>query len=134
MVKVMFPDRAIKCEEIHPGKINDILFMNFGGEKVIFTGCTDGKIRVFKIKSDNSGFEKQLEHPTPNTYVTKFVVNDQYIICALQNGKFLGWNLGQNTFDDSPGHDKGEINTVLKHISYILSADTSGTVQIRDLN
>ena len=108
--------------------------MKWNEQKVVFTACNDGKIRVFKIKDDNSGFEKLLDHPTPNTYVTNFVINDQYVICSLQNGNYLGWNLSTNSFDDSPGHDNSEITTLLKHMSFILSADKIGNIQIRDLN
>ena len=90
--------------------------MKWNGAQVVFTGYTDGKIRVFKIKEDNSGFEKQLEHPTPNAYVNKFTLSgEQYIICALSNGKYLGWNLSSNSFDDCPGHESAEIVALTKY-------------------
>lgn len=47
----------------------------------------------------------------------------------------MGWNLNSNSFDESPGHDTGcLITSMIKHDSFILSADNLGTVQVRDLN
>ena len=57
------------------------------------------------------------------------------MIYSLQNGKFMGWDIGNNKFDERDGHTAGNLVTCLiKHESYILSADNAGIIQYRDLN
>jgi hypothetical protein len=56
---------------------------------------------------------------------------DQFLLCALNNGQFLGWVLSSNSLENQPGHP-AEISTVCMHQNFVLSADTRGVVQIRD--
>jgi len=97
MLQVMFTESSINCQEPHNGLITDILFIQMNGQNIVFTTCVDSKIRVFGIKPDNSGFEKMLEHSIPNSFGTKlFKSGEAQVICALDNGKFLAWNLTAN--------------------------------------
>ena len=79
--------------------------MLMGAQKIVFTASMDCKIRGFVFEENNT-LKQVVEHPTPNTFVTKFLKSsDTFLICALASGKFLGWNLSSNSFDESAGHN-----------------------------
>lgn len=130
----MFPTSQFIGNDPHSGPMTDMFFMVLNGQRVLFTASSDGKIRAFILKEDNT-LQKQIEHPVNGGYVTRFIKgNDSFLICALSNGKFLGWMLDTNSFQEQEGHLNSPITAILRHQSFVLSADGSGKVQVRDLN
>lgn len=127
-LQVMFAQTNQISDDPHQGPFTDIHYMVLNGQRIVLTASQDCKIRAYKFGDDNS-LQKLLEHPIQNAYVTRFVqANESFLICSLSNGKFLGWNLGPNSFDESPGHDNQAITAMYKHQSFILSADQGGNI------
>jgi hypothetical protein len=75
---------------------------------------------------------------TQQQIVTKIIKsNDSYLILALQNGLYLGWDLNKNpvAFDNAPGLDNNRsFTSIVKHGPCILSGDNAGMIQIRNLD
>jgi len=71
LLTVMLSTSNINCEDIHQGHITDIFFTEMSGQKIVFTACTDFKVRGY-LMADGK-LVKQVEHPTSNTFVTKFI-------------------------------------------------------------
>jgi len=135
-LQVILPQGMINSEEAHNGFITDIHFMKWNGTDVVFTACQDQNLRAFTFSSDKTKLERQAIQPTSPSYATKFVSNqDSFLIAALRDGSFLGWNLNQNQVDKQPGHDMNkEITSLLMHQTCVLSADEGGVIQIRNLS
>lgn len=50
----------------------------------------------------------------------------------MEDGSFLGWTLTSNSLDKVSGHN-APISELISYMTFILSADVQGNIQIRDL-
>ena len=77
-----------------------------------------------------------MEKPTSDYFITNFKrCNENLIICSLNNGQFLVWDISQDNFTEVFGHQMGVcLNTIYQHNQFIITGDQSGIIQIRDLN
>ena len=104
----------------------------------LYTVSQDSMIRVFTMKQDKSGADKVYEAKIPiNTFATKiFKTTTSYLVFTLNNGQFLGWNLGNSppNFDELKDNcHTSAISALVLHDNFVLTADMQGTVSIRGL-
>ena len=69
--------------------------------------------------------------------MTKMIpVNQDFIVCGMSDGKFLGWDLASDQKTPVDGHagPNLSITSLSQHGTCILSSDNTGSMQVRDFN
>eukprot|EP00356_Strombidium_inclinatum_P016968 CAMPEP_0170480032 /NCGR_PEP_ID=MMETSP0208-20121228/1026_1 /TAXON_ID=197538 /ORGANISM="Strombidium inclinatum, Strain S3" /LENGTH=215 /DNA_ID=CAMNT_0010752509 /DNA_START=551 /DNA_END=1198 /DNA_ORIENTATION=+ len=108
---VQTPSVLIESQDFpHMAPITDIMFAQIKNQNLVFTSAQDKKLRVFELSKVGENFKltRIFEQATGDIFVTKFLVsptNPSFLIGAQSDGNFVGWDLTNNQFMPTPGHD-----------------------------
>lgn len=134
-LQIMSSSNRMNVEDPHGSELTDILYHERAGSKIVFTACRT-EMRAYTI-SDTSKLERRVTVETKNNYVTKIIpVNQDFLVCGMSDGSFMGWDLASDQKIPTAGHagQNLRITSLSQHATCILSADNAGTIQVRDFN
>ncbi|CDW76594.1 UNKNOWN [Stylonychia lemnae] len=131
---ILLSDSSILKERAHNDMITDIEYSFFNNQHIFFTCSLDGTIKAWTVGADQKSLTEIAQTPLPGKPLQMQLVSQDFLVVGLDNGCYTGWNLLTNGLDKIEAHKNGRVMTLKKFNDFLLSGDSSGFIQIRQIS